>query len=371
MSGGAGASSSSEVQVPRSASEVQVPRPGTEVQIVRPGPGVPTPFIPAVGPAAPAERLLGLHHVTAIASDPQRNIDFYTRLLGLRLVKATVNFDEPNTYHFYYGDALGQPGTILSFFCWPKALKGSRGTGQIIALAFSVPAGTLGFWAPYLTRNGISVGGPSQRFDDQVLSIFDPDGVQIDLVAHRQTEERGGWNNGPIPPECTIRGLYSVSISAATYDRTAALLNEVLGFQQIGESGSRHRYQTGDGKPGALLDVISLPTVPAGTIGVGSMHHVGWRTPGDAQQLAWRYGLSNLGLNVSPVMDRLYFHSLYFYEPGGVLFDIATDTPGFTVDERPEQLGMHLMLPSWLESQRPQLIQVLPPLRLSTSGPGR
>jgi glyoxalase family protein len=287
------------------------------------------------------------------------------------LVKVTVNFDEPNTYQFYYGDTLGAPGTLLTFLCWPTAQRGSRGTGQVISLSFSVPEGALSYWAEYITLNGITVGGPNPRFVDQILSFFEPDGLQIDLVAHQGAEERSGWNNGPIPPEYAIRGLHSVSISVVRHEYTAALLSEVLGFQQMGEAGNRRRYQTGDGKPGSILDVVSLPTVPGGTIGTGIVHHLGWRTPGNAQQLSWRYRLSNAGLNISPVMDRLYYQSFYCREPGGVLFDIATDTPGFTIDERPEQLGTHLMLPPWLEPQRIQILQSLPPLRPPSFGQGR
>jgi glyoxalase family protein len=360
-----------EVQISRSEPEIQVSRSDVEVQVPRPESELQAPFIPLIGPDAPAEPLLGIHHVTAIAGDPQRNIDFYTGLLGFRLVKATVNFDQPNTYHFYYGDMSGNPGTILSFLCWPTAQRGSRGTGQVISLAFSVPEGSLNTWAAYITGNGITVGGPTLRFTNQVLSFFDPDGLQIDLVAHYEADEHSSWNSGGVPPEAAIRGLHSVSIAVTAHEQTAALLCGVLGFQQIAEAGNRRRYQTGDGKPGTLLDVVSLPMVPGGSIGTGIVHHLSWRTPGNAQQLSWRYRLSNAGLNVSPVTDHLYYQSLYFYEPGGVLLDIATDTPGFTIDERPEQLGTHLMLPAWLEPHRTQITQTLPPLRLPSLGQGR
>ncbi|HZR39686.1 MAG TPA: ring-cleaving dioxygenase, partial [Ktedonobacteraceae bacterium] len=274
-------------------------------------------------------------------------------------------------YQFYYGNALGQPGTILSFLCQPNTARGSRGTGQVISLAFVVAENALPFWADYLTRNGIVVGGPHQRFDTQALSFFDPDGLQIDLIAQRVTEERHIWQNGRIPPAYALRGLHSVSIAVAQYEATAMLLHRGLEFQQVAEEGNRRRYQAGSGLTGTLFDVVHLPSVPAGTLGAGIVHHVGWRTPGEAQQLAWGYRLNDLGLNVSPIVDHFYFRACYFRDPGGVLFAIATDTPGFLLDEPPEHLGTHLMLPPWLEQQRAQLVRTLPPLRLPTSTQGR
>lgn len=318
------------------------------------------------GPQADAEVLLGLHHITALASDPQRNIDFYAGLLGLRLVKLTVSSEAPNTYQLYYGDTWGQPGSILSFICTPNTAPSVRGTGQATSIAFAVTEGALQFWAGYLAQRGITVGAPSQRFGTSVLSFFDPDGLQIDLVVQREAGGRGSWQTSRIPPAYTLRGLYGVSVAVGQYEPTDKLLDEALGFSLVAEAGNRRRYQLQKATTGAMLDVVHLPTVPRGTVGVGMVRHIGWRTPGEAQQLAWSYRLDQLGIKVSQVTDQVYFRSLYFYEPGGVLFDIATDSPGFTVNERVEELGTHLLLPPQFEAQRAQLQRVLPPLRLPT-----
>ncbi len=308
--------------------------------------------------------ILGMHHVTAIAGDPQQNIDFYAGFLGLRLVKLTVNFDDPGTYHLYYGDEAGHPGTILTFFPWPGAAKGRRGTGQVSVISFSIPEQAVSYWMERCKRHGIAVEGPAARFDEQVLSFIDADGLQLELVAYTGAEERSAWEAGPVPPEHAVRGLYSVTLSEAGYERTAALLTEVLGFRPLVEAGNRFRYEVGAGGLGTLVDLLSLPEAPPGRVAVGSVHHVAWRTPNDEQQAAWREQLAERGLNVTPVMDRQYFHSIYFREPGGVLFQIATDLPGFTVDQPLEQLGKRLMLPPWLEPKRVQLEQILPRLRL-------
>jgi glyoxalase family protein len=306
--------------------------------------------------------LPGIHHVTAICDNAQQNIDLYAGLLGLRLVKQTVNFDMPDTYHLYYGDEQGQPGTILTFFSWPDAPKGRKGTGEIGTISFSIPERSLDYWIEHLSSHNALVTGPNVHFGEKVLSIFTPDGLTLELVAHREADQYYGWENGLIPAEHAIRGFHSVTLMEANFELTSSMLTEVLGFRLVSVEGDRSRFRIGDAGIATLVDVLTLPELTHGTIAVGSVHHIAWRTPGDEQQLAWRRNLLDLGIPVTPVKDRQYFHSIYFHEPGGVLFEIATDPPGFAVDEPVDQLGTHLKLPPWLESQRPALEQTLPPL---------
>jgi glyoxalase family protein len=296
----------------------------------------------------------GIHHITAIAADPQRNVDFYTDVLGLRLVKQTVNFDDPGTYHLYYGDDLGRPGTILTFFPFPGVPRGRRGPGQVAAIAFAVGAGSLGYWADHLKRHGVTVGAPAARLDEEVLSFADPDGLALELVA------RAGADG----PEQVITGFHGATLWVRDHEPTARLLADALGFRLVAQEGRRVRYAAGPDEPGRWVDLVSVPDAPEGVGAAGTVHHIAWRTPDDAQQLAWRHALARHGLHVTPVRDRQYFRSIYFREPGGVLFEIATDPPGFAVDEAPEHLGTQLKLPPWLEPYRRELAQVLPPLRL-------
>lgn len=307
--------------------------------------------------------IAGLHHVTAIASDPQANLDFYRGVLGLRLVKLTVNFDDPTSYHFYYGDGLGHPGTILTFFAWPGGRRGKLGTGQTAATGFTITPEALPFWRERLTERGIAFNETAPRFDEQRLSFADPDGLTLELVAHPHAAERAGWVTGPLPGEAAIRGLHAVTLREAGGQPTQRLLTETLGFTKLGENGALTRYATGGGGPGSLIDVaVSDPA--RGMVAVGTVHHVAWRTPDDAEQAAWLAQLTDEGHPVSPIMDRQYFHSIYFREPGGVLFEIATDPPGFATDETPEHLGEHLKLPPWLEVARADIEADLPKIVL-------
>lgn len=309
----------------------------------------------------------GIHHVTAIASDPQSNVDFYTGVLGLRLIKRTVNFDDPGTYHLYYGDGVGSPGTVMTFFPWPGAPRGRVGTGQVSVTAFAIPSDSVGFWQERLKKVGVALDGPKARFDEQVLSFEDHDGLPLELVASAG-DDRPGWPDGPVPLQHAVRGFFGVTLAepgpGETCEPTIALLTRGLGFRLVRESGNRSRYAMGGGRQGALLDVQCLPGAPRGQIAVGTVHHVAWRTPDDEQELAWRQQLREYGMDVTPVRDRQYFHSIYFREPGGVLFEIATDPPGFTLDEPLDRLGSSLKLPPWLESRRDLLERMLPPLRL-------
>ena len=303
----------------------------------------------------------GIHHVTAIASDPQRNLDFYGGVLGLRLVKLTVNFDDPDTYHFYYGDALGRPGTLLTFFHWPGAPRGRAGTRQVRAVSLSIPEGASEFWVQRLQAYGI-LFEVHARFGDEVISFSDPDRLRLELVA--ASDDRQPVTDSPVPAGHSIRGLYGVTLAEEESGRTAALLGGTMGLRVAGESGSRTRFIAGRGGPGAVVDLESLPGLQPGRIGAGTVHHVAFRAPDEPAQERWREEVLRAGRRVTPVVDRRYFHSIYFREPGGVRFEIATDAPGFTVDESATALGTHLMLPPWLEARRPQLEQALPPLRL-------
>lgn len=314
----------------------------------------------------------GLHHVTAIGGNPQRNVDFYLRALGLRLVKTTVNFDDPGTYHLYYGDESGRPGTLLTFFPWRDVPPGRRGTGQATTTSFSVPESSMGWWKQHLEGLGVEVGPVRTRENEEALGFRDPDGLALALVAHPQGDPRSPWDNGVIPPEHAIRGLHSVTLSVVDEDPTAELLTEDLGLRFDGQESNRLRFAAGEGGPGALVDVLVTPNAPEGLVAGGTVHHVAWRAPDEATQVAWREELISRGLKVTEIMDRRYFRSIYFREPGGTLLEIATDDPGFNIDEPLLELGCMLRLPPWLEPSREQIEAVLPPLRVpEENNPGR
>jgi catechol 2,3-dioxygenase-like lactoylglutathione lyase family enzyme len=296
-------------------------------------------------------------------------VDFYVGVLGLRLIKQTVNYDDPGTYHLYYGDALGRPGTVLTFFPWPGAPRGVPGAGQATAVSFSVPLASLGYWADRLAAQGITVSRPAARFEDAVLAFADPDGLCLELIAGAGEDRGEPWSAGPVPVAHGIRGFHSVSLTERALEETAAALTGVLGFAPDREGSDRHRYTAfGPGSAGRL-DVVSRPHDPSGVIAVGTVHHVAWRTPDDQEQFAWRRRIGDAGIGVTPVQDRQYFRSIYFREPGGVLFEIATDGPGFAIDESPAELGTRLRLPAWLESRRDTLEARLPRLRIPATGP--
>jgi len=305
----------------------------------------------------------GIHHVTAIAGEPQRNADFYVGLLGLRLVKKTVNFDDPGTYHLYYGDGGGNPGSIMTFFPWPGAPLGLQGTGQLTVTSFSIPAGSLGYWTERLVGHGVRFEKPTQRFDETVISFADPEGMRLELIA-ASDDAREPWEDGTVPAEHAIRGFHHVSLSERDPARTAKLMTDALGFRQVDEGAGRLRFEAGAGGPGNLVDVVDGSGESRGRMGVGTVHHVAFRAADDDTELAIRERVTALGYNVTPVLDRNYFRSIYFREPGGVLFEIATDPPGFAVDEDPAELGAHLKLPPWLEPRRDRIESVLPPLRV-------
>ena len=309
----------------------------------------------------------GIHHVTAIAGEPQPNVAFYVGLLGLRVVKKTVNFDDPGTYHLYYGDGAGTPGSIMTFFPWPGAPQGRTGAGQLTVTSFSVPAASLGYWTERLVEAGVRFEKPEDRFGNTVLRFPDPDGLRLELVA-ATGDDREGWADGPVPAAQTVRGFHHVTLAVADPQLTAELLTDTLGFRLVGEAESRTRYEAGGGGPGNAVDIAVGTGFPQGTMGVGTVHHVAFRVPDEASQLELRENVSSLGYNVTPVLDRNYFRSIYFREPGGVLFEIATDPPGFAADEEPDHLGESLKLPPWLEPRREELELVLPPLQVPAAG---
>ena len=308
-------------------------------------------------------RVHGIHHVTAIAGDPQANVDFYAGVLGLRLVKVTVNYDDPQTYHLYYGDAVGHPGTILTFFPWPGAHRGRAGTGQVTVTAFAIPDGSFGFWVDRLKAHKVDHAGPSRRFDEEVIALQDPDGLPLELVSGRRDSGTSPRPDGTIPGEHAIQRFQGVTLAVEGYERTAGLLTATMGLRAVGTAGSRFRYAVGEGDAQGFVDLLCLPSGPRGRVAVGTVHHIAWRTPDAEAQRAWRATIARLGYNVTPVLDRSYFQSIYFREPGGVLFEIATDLPGFAVDEPPDQLGRRLALPPWLEPTRAEIAKALPALR--------
>jgi glyoxalase family protein len=308
--------------------------------------------------------ILGIHHVTAIATAPQRNVDFYAGTLGMRLVKRTVNFDDPGTYHFYFGDERGTPGSLLTFFPWPLAVRGSRGVGQATTTSFSVPAESLGWWHQRLRGEGVVMEDPGERFGEELLTFLDPDGLKLELVGDAAAGGLPAWDGGPVPGEHAVRRVHSVTLSVQGYEKTAELLTGGLGFRAAGEAGSRFRFAAGAGGGGATVDVLCVPGAPFGRVAAGTVHHVAWRVEDDDSQRRWRERLVALGQDVTPVLDRQYFHSIYFREPGGVLFEIATDPPGFTLDEPTETLGEHLKLPPWLEPSRGRIEEALPRIEL-------
>ena len=307
---------------------------------------------------------MSIHHVTAIAREPQRNLDFYAGTLGMRLVKLTINYDDPGTYHLYYGDDLGRPGSLLTFFPWTAGRPGRQGTGQTNGVALAVPPASLGFWIERLLSRGVKYEGPTRRFEEQVLAFADPDGLLLELIATPRVSQVQGWRDGPVPAEHAVRGVHAVTIWEDGDAGSAEFLTGTMGFRAKGEEENRLRFESGQEGLGTRVDLRRAPGFWRGTDGVGTVHHIAFRAADDGEQLARHEELRRLGVGVTEVRDRNYFRSIYFREPGGVLFEIATDGPGFTLDERPEELGTTLKLPPQYETMRQRLERSLPPLRL-------
>ena len=310
----------------------------------------------------------GIHHVTAIAGDPLKNLSFYTRDLGLRFVKKTVNFDDPSTYHFYFGDETGRPGTILTFFPWTNAPAGRRGAGETRQTAFRVPQRSIGYWTRRFTEKGIPYQPPEKRFGESVLPFTDPEGMALALVGIVDAENEPGWSNEDIPSEYAIRGFQGVTLLLDSAQKTAAILTDVFGFREVAREGSVIRFAAAGDVKGSVVDIYEAAGALRGHQGRGSVHHIAFRAADDVQQAQMTEKLIRThGRHPTEQKDRKYFRSIYFREPGGVLFEIATDIPGFVIDEPVETLGRDLELPNFLEPRRKEIEGALPVLEKAAS----
>ncbi|MEY2545086.1 MAG: glyoxalase family protein [Verrucomicrobiota bacterium] len=308
-------------------------------------------------------KLRGIHHITAIASEPQPNLDFYSGVLGLRFVKRTVNFDDPSAYHFYFGDRTGRPGTAITFFPWPGARRGSRGVGQVIATSFAIPTNAIEFWKSRFKEQRVLSEQTTSRFGDEVLRVADPDGLLIELITSPQLDDVDLAYDSKVPREFAIHGFHAPTLEMKQFPRSEKLL-QMLGFELLAEENSRRRFAVNERSTSGKIDIVERTDGEFGLNSAGTVHHIAFRCADEAEQLEWRNRVADLGLHVTPVIDRFYFHSIYFREPNGILFEIATDGPGFTADEPVEHLGESLKLPAQYESQRAEIERILPPITL-------
>jgi len=308
------------------------------------------------------DNITGLHHITVIAGDPQENLDFYVGVVGMRLVKKTVNQDVPGTYHLFYADGAAHAGTDLTFFPWPDMAPGQTGVGLTVEVALAVPTGSLVYWAERLTRNGVEVAEPT-RFGERLLTFADPHGLRLALVEAADARDFTPWAKSVVPEPYQVRGLHGVRLLERNAAPTADFLVNTLGFEEVGEESDWRRFALPGGQSGRVIDVKQLPGERQGTWGTGSVHHIAWRVPDDATELKVQHRLQIARRHPTPVIDRFWFKSVYFREPGGALFEVATDGPGFGVDEGVDELGTSLVLPPWLEPNRYQIEASLPPLR--------
>ncbi|MBN7810411.1 ring-cleaving dioxygenase [Algoriphagus sp. H41] len=309
--------------------------------------------------------ITGIHHITAIAGNPQQNIDFYTGVLGLRLVKKTINFDAPDVYHFYFGDELGRPGTVFTTFPFTGARKGTKGTGELTYTAFSVGKDSLAYWTERLRKFGIPVSDLQKRFGNELIRFEDHDGMGIELVASGE-DDRPGWTYGHIPAEHSIRGFFGATLQLQSKELTEQLLTRHMDYSFIGQEGDRFRYGT-EGKAGDIVDIVVNEAGRRGVQSAGTVHHIAFRTANETTQLAVQEILMQNGYMVTEVKDRNYFKSIYFREPGGVLFEVATDEPGFAIDEDEAHLGELVKLPEWAEPSRERIEKGLTPVKLDVS----
>lgn len=308
------------------------------------------------------DRSAGIHHITAIAGEPKRHVAFYTGTLGLRMVKRTVNFDDPGTWHLYYGDEIGSPGTALTFFVWNQLPPGRHGAGEAQEIAFAVPEMSLEFWRKRLSEKGIAHADAPARFGEQAIAFDDPDGHKLELVGSKSAAGIPGWSNGDVPAEHAIRGFHGITLEVTDPGRTGRVLADVFGFKPEGTEGERHRYRAGNAAIGSVVDLRVTPGAARHRQGTGTVHHVAFRATGDEQEMEFRKRALALGLQATDQVPRHYFRSVYFREPNGILFEIATDDPGFMVDEPKEKLGKELLLPPWYEQHRQQIVAALPAL---------
>jgi len=296
--------------------------------------------------------ILGIHHITAIAGDAKRNFDFYTRVLGLRLVKKTVNFDDPYTYHFYYGDKVGTPGSILTFFPWGNVQQGRRGIRQATEIGYSVPASSLDFWLKRFEDNNVTYNKVSEKFGEQYLTFLDPDGLKFELIVPKNEDKRLPWETNEVTAEHATRGFHNVTITTNKLQPTADVLTNLFGYKLLEQHVNRYRFVTDTVENAAIVDVVEAPGEAVGHVAGGSVHHVAFRVKNDEILFQMREKIADYGLHITEKIDRNYFYSLYFREPGGVLFEIATDNPGFSVDEDVANLGKGLKLPAQYEAYR-------------------
>jgi glyoxalase family protein len=307
--------------------------------------------------------ITGIHHITAISGDAQENLDFYAGVLGMRLVKKSVNQDDPGTYHLFYADADGHPGTDLTFFPFRFSAPGQLGVGLGIEISLAIPDGSIAYWRQRLADHGVKLGDEDVRRGERVLTLSDPHGQQLALVETADEREFEAWPRSPVPAERQVRGLHAVRVWERDLALTASFLSEVLEFSSYGEEDGWHRFGVGGGGSGKHIEIREMPDTPRGAWGVGTMHHVAWRVADESVELKVRERIAKANRRPTEVIDRFWFKSVYFLEPGGVLFELATEGPGFTADEEPEHLGEQLVLPPWLEPQRQAIESALPPLR--------
>ncbi len=306
-------------------------------------------------------KVRGIHHITAIASDPQRNVDFYTQILGLRFAKRTVNFDDPSTYHVYFGDRSGRPGTAITFFAWPGARRGSRGTGQVIAGSFAIPRGSIDYWKSRFAEHRLFCEEIPARYEAPAIRLTDPDGLLLELIESEQLDDVDLKYESEVPHQFAIHGFHAPTLEVQQAKPTQELLKN-LGFELTAEEKSRRRFSSNSKSTSAQVDLVERADGQFGVNSAGTVHHIAFRCANEKEQLRWRKQLVALDLNVTPVIDRFYFHSIYFREPGGILFEIATEGPGFTADEPVEHLGENLKLPPQYEEHRAEIERVLPPI---------
>ena len=298
-------------------------------------------------------KILGLHHITAIAGDAKRNFNFYSNILGLRFIKKTVNFDDPGTYHFYFGDEVGSAGTILTFFPWGEGIQqGRKGSGMATEIGYSVPKGSLDFWQKRFEQYNVIYNKPSEKFGEKYLTFLDPDGLKLELIESKTDDNRKAWETDEVKADVATKGFHNISLTLNDIKPTAAILTEIFGYKLIDQDVNRYRYATDAVENAAIVDLVELADEKRGLNANGTVHHVAFRVKNDEILMHFREKIEAYGLSITPQIDRQYFHSLYFREPGGVLFEIATDNPGFTVDESLEELGKNLKLPAQYESQR-------------------
>jgi len=305
-------------------------------------------------------KILGLHHITAIAGNAKRNLEFYTKVLGVRLVKKTVNFDDPGTYHFYFGDETGTPGSILTFFPWEGIGQGYTGTGMATDIGYSVPGGSLDFWIDRFKQYNVKQGEVSEKFGEKYLHFQDPDGLRIDLIVPTTEDKRKPWETNDVKASVATRGFHSITLTLRNVTPTAKILTDILGYTLLKQDGNRYRFATDAIDNASIVDIIEAPGLARGMGAAGTNHHVAFRVKDDTILMDYREKILSKGLNITPKIDRDYFFSLYFREPGGVLFELATDNPGFAKDEPVNELGTHLKLPKQYESARAEIEKVLP-----------